>query len=269
MSSKLALQLAPATTRPPNGYTLWEGPSREDGVPIAVVVTGLVKPSQNPKTGPMAQVWVLLRDIPPAVAVKTGQDVSVCNHCSFRPTLRRALQGPTSCYVRQDAAVNQVWKSYRAGRYPKVQKSRLGKLLRGRRLRGGAYGNLGNAPLWVTLLLAQSGRHTQYEHDWVHCDPELARYAMASVGTLAEKAHANRLGWRTFRVKRPEEPPLPDERECPAQERFRQQGRWVTCYDCGACHGTGGVPGKVNIVIDDHGPGSLLLQQKINRGSRR
>ena len=46
-----------------NGMVIWQGPSLVDGKPIAVIVTGLNKPSQNSKTGDMLQSWIIRTDM--------------------------------------------------------------------------------------------------------------------------------------------------------------------------------------------------------------
>ena len=40
----------------PNGAIIYRGPSMLDGSPIVAILTGIDKPSHNPKTGPMAQL---------------------------------------------------------------------------------------------------------------------------------------------------------------------------------------------------------------------
>ena len=67
---------------------------------------------------------------------------------------------------------------------------------------------------------------------------------------------ANRLGWTTFRVKKEGEPVLPDEVVCPASE---VGGKKSSCSRCLLCQGN---RKGVNIVIDDHGPGSHPLRRK-------
>ena len=63
---------------------VYEGPSELNGAPIVAIITGLVTPSTNTKTGPMAQLWILDATTEPHVAVKTGEDESVCGDCPAR-----------------------------------------------------------------------------------------------------------------------------------------------------------------------------------------
>lgn len=258
--ARIALQCViedAAPVRPP-GFNIWEGPSRHDKAPIVCIITGFVNKSENPKTGQMLQTWVLRQDICPAEAVKTGDDASVCNNCSLRP-LNRGVddEHDKMCYVKTHFAPQQIWRSYTAGTYPTISRKLLAEKLIGRRVRLGAYGNMSNCPYWLTQLLAKhSDGHTSYDHNWAAIPQSFAQFAMASVATEKEYRHAKRLGWRTFRVKSPDDPVLPNERECPAQDKFRQEGRKVQCISCMACHGTNGKAGLVDLVIDDHGPTS-------------
>jgi hypothetical protein len=231
-----------------NGVTLWEGRGAVDSAPLVAVLTGLHTMSDNPKTGPMPQGWLLRRDIEPTTAISTGQDASVCNDCAFRPTAGVVV---TRCYVNVAFAPLAIYRAYHRGLYPRATRRELPDLLRWRRVRLGAYGNFSNAPWGLTRDVARaSAGWTLYEHNWraEHAQP-LRRYAMASVASEAEKAEANGLGWVTYRTKHPREPRLPDEVVCPAS---KEAGRRLTCDRCLLCRGTSG-PGK-NVVIDDHGP---------------
>ena len=52
-----------------NGFVAWEGPSRFDGTPIVVIITGFLVPVANPKTGDMVQAYILPADEIPREAV--------------------------------------------------------------------------------------------------------------------------------------------------------------------------------------------------------
>jgi len=60
------------------GIVAYRAPSYSDGPPIVAVLTGVGRPSRNPKTGPMVQLWIMRSDVEPHVAVKSGADASVC-----------------------------------------------------------------------------------------------------------------------------------------------------------------------------------------------
>jgi hypothetical protein len=79
-----------------------------------------------------------------------------------------------------------------------------------------------------------AGTHTGYTHQWKACDPAFARLCMASVETPAQREAAMALGYRTFRVRLPEQPVEPGEFTCPASA---EAGKRLTCEECGACGG--------------------------------
>lgn len=244
----------------PNGYVLWEGGSPHDKRPVVAIATGFVRKSKNPKTGPMIQVSLMRRDVSPDRAVMTGADKSVCNDCELRQfTVKRLseklglLPGekPPMCYVTTSQGILGAWMAYKAGTYPKLRRRAFEFAFGGRVTRLGAYGNFSNAPLWLTeKVVGASDGWTLYEHNWraEHAQP-LRRYAMASVSSEADKAQANALGWRTFRVKQAGEPALEDEVICPASA---ESGYKTDCYHCQLCCGT--ALGAKNVVINDHGP---------------
>ena len=43
----------------PNGATIYSGESQLNGKNIKAIITGISVDSQNVKTGPMAQLWIL------------------------------------------------------------------------------------------------------------------------------------------------------------------------------------------------------------------
>src|SRR5262249_9607064 len=136
----------------------------------------------------------------------------------------------------------------------------------GKVVRLGSYGNFSNAPVdLVESIVSAADGGTLYEHNWraEHAQP-LKRYAMAPASSEAAKAEADALGWRTFRVKQPTDPVLPDEVVCPAAE---EAGKKTTCFKCQLCCGT--ALGARNVVINDHGPtrqgGGQLIQLGVLR----
>jgi len=75
----------------PKGTTEeWRGESPIDGAAIVMLATGQTKPSDNTKTGPMVQTFIIRQDMKPIEAVKTGKDKSICDGCKFRPILAKA-----------------------------------------------------------------------------------------------------------------------------------------------------------------------------------
>jgi hypothetical protein len=78
-----------AWSSPANGAVVYTGPSELDGRRIVGIVTGTRRPSANPKTGPMLQLWIMRTHAAPHVAQRTGADASVCGDCKLRPFLER------------------------------------------------------------------------------------------------------------------------------------------------------------------------------------
>jgi hypothetical protein len=228
------------------GYTV-DAASTISGEPIRLVLTGFERPSENEKTGPMVQAWIIPRDVLPGRAVRTGRDRAVCGDCPRRPLLARG-SGLTPCYVRVDKAPQQVAKTARQGRYERLNPATDGHLLAGRQLRLGAWAEPTALPFDdVEPLTAWCAGWTGYTHQWRSCDQRWSQLLMASVDTPEERDEARELGWRTFRVG---SGILPGEFSCPASE---EQGHRLTCDRCLACAGKRS--GRSDVVIQPHGHG--------------
>lgn len=220
-------------------YILYDGPSMLDGKPIVAILTGIKRPSSNVKTGPMAQVWILRKDINPIEAVKTGEDFSVCGSCPLR-----GINGKQRlCYVTIHQAPNQVFKQI-----PKAKPYKKG-LLRNRPVRLGAYGDMAAVPTEVTEMIAKEALFTTgYTHQWQSCDQELQKYLMASCESPYSREQAKAAGWATFRVKSPEKGRLHGETLCPASD---EAGKKLQCFTCAKCSGNQ----AKDVVINVHGTG--------------
>lgn len=209
------------------GFVLYEGPSMLDGSPIVAIA---VTSSSNRKTGDMVQTYILRRDVAPMVALRSGQDSSICGHCPHRPILGGA------CYVRVEQGPTVVFKAYLKGNYPKGKPD-----VRGRMVRLGTYGDPMAVPaaVWRDLLIGAEG-HTGYTHQWLSGDvdeqqrAEISSLCMASADSPAEREMADSIGLRTFRVRTPDEGLMPGEFACPAAA---ESGKRKTCAQCGACNG--------------------------------
>jgi len=217
---------------------VYEGPSVLNGRPIIGIVTGLVSPSSNVKTGPMAQLWIMDATTEPHLAVKSGEDESVCGDCPARNKW---------CYVTTFQGPLSVYRTWKRGGYQQYTPA----LLDDKVLRLGAYGDPAAIPIEVIRdISGRVRRFTGYTHAWKYCDSELQLYCMASVDSISDKEQAVRSGWRTFRVCSPDSPKQRGESICPASE---EAGNKITCFDCGACDGHRRPKVKSNIVIQAHG----------------
>ena len=252
----------------PNGLVVYQGPSQIDGQPIIVIVTGLNGgKSRNPKTGDMVQTWIMLADTAPHLAVKTGEDISICDGCPQRGTIEKTLKGELKnrnriCYVIVHNAPLSVWNSWKRGIYPTATAKEASKRLKGLGLRIGSYGDPGAVPVSIWRDLVQGAAYwVGYTHRW-RALPELAPYCMASCDSMDDRAHAKLLGFRCFRVTTEDVFQAKDKREviCPSSE---EAGRKAKCDRCKACSGTSG-KAKADIVIQVHGS-----KGKINAAKRR
>jgi hypothetical protein len=248
------------------GALFYAGPSLITGDPIVGIVTGLTDGSKNPKTGPIAQTWILRADKRPMEAVRDGSDDAICGDCKLRGEGGHGRK----CYVTTHMAPYNVWK--RRATYPAVSWPELQAVIEGRMVRLGAYGDPAAIPfeVWRALLTTVSS-HIAYTHSWKICDPRLHTICMASVDSPEEAYEAWRAGWRTFRIRRAGDPLLvPDieagrkppfvngddavaEFMCPASDEANHKS---TCERCRLCRGTSSPARSVAIQI--HGKPSSL-----------
>lgn len=234
------------------GVVFYRGPSLLTGDPIVGVLTGLDGGSMNPKTGPMAQAWVIRSDMAPMDAKRQNLDDAVCGDCKLR-----GRDGKNSaCYVTPWQAPWQVYRQIGAGVYPDVSWPELQAVVEGRSVRLCAYGDPAAVPFDVwRALLATAGGWVGYTHAWKGCDARLKAIAMASVDTEDEYVSAQLRGWRTFRIRRTVTDPLFARAEfaCPASDEMDHR---TTCQRCQLCRG-GSSPAR-SVAIVAHGKPSSL-----------
>jgi hypothetical protein len=110
-----------------NTVCIYDGPSLGDGVHIVVLLSGMETPSINTKTGDMIQTYILLHDMAPDIAAETGDDVSICGSCNFRPVAVKLAasigESWIACYVDKIRGPAGAWKSWFAGRVEDVTPS--------------------------------------------------------------------------------------------------------------------------------------------------
>lgn len=217
-------------------YTIYSGPSMIDGAPIIVVATGIDAPSHNKKTGALVQTWIMRSDVPPVTSIKTGDDRSVCGDCPHRGT---------SCYVHVGHGPRSVFEAYHRGKYPEADPIEVGAH---RFIRVGSWGDPFAAPYKVwTDLLRKSAGNTGYSH-LLKRFPDAPKICQASADSAEEALQYQAQGFKTFRVKTPDEPMLPGEIYCPSE-------RGVQCITCGLCNGR-----KANVAINVHGTVGKIKQ---------
>lgn len=239
------------------GAVVWEGPSRFDRSPIAVVLTWQ---TANEKTGPMVQAWILRTDIAPADAVRTGADGAICGDCPRK--------GGHGCYVNAANAPQSVFRTF--PKYERLSLNVAAQRLAGARLRIGAYGDPAAVPasVWWTLVRHTVG-HTGYTHSPALA-PALRLLVMASCDSELEATRWQAHGWRTFRVRALDatgepEALAPGERVCPASS---EGGKRLACAWCLACDGAGSAEGArvgKSIAVVDHSGVQLSRLARLRR----
>jgi hypothetical protein len=240
----------------PTGYVIFNGKSQIDNAPIIGVV---ILKSTNAKTGNMGQLHIIREDVAPHIAVKTGQDVSVCGDCKHRAVNNGA------CYVTTFQGPLQVYKSYKKGSYPFAKDL---SIFEGMKIRFGAYGDPYALPMaLLTNLKAVVENNTSYTHQWKQGSKALKQVSMASVDSIEEQKSAVNEGWRTFRVTSDLSDIQSNEILNEGWRTFRvtsdlsdiqsneilcpNTSHNVQCIDCGLCNGN--ISKAKNIVIEVHG----------------
>ena len=229
-----------------NSYKVYDGPSLINGERIFVAVTGIKKPSNTAKTGPLAQAFILAYDEPPHEAIKSGKDAAVCGDCPLRPItmkLRRAgkikdgLEHLKPCYVKTFHAPLATWKCNKDK--PVTDPATIHDLLRAD-LREGAYGDPGAVPIEVwEALRPRPKRGNSYTHQWKRA--QLQARAMASTDTSAELREAEALGYRSFRtVPKSVFNVLGDAALDPNEIWCPNQTDGIQCIKCMRCNGKKG-----------------------------
>ena len=155
------------------------------------------------------------------------------------------------CYVKTFQAPLSVWKAYHRGSYVDATPSQAGEWLTGLLVRAGTYGDPMAVPfeIWEAMI-GHAEALTGYSHQWLTGDQRFKAFCMASADTPEEMAMAHVSGWRTFRVRKPDQPIEQGEVMCPAS---KEAGFKTNCASCKACGGLSS-KAKVSMVIIDHGP---------------
>lgn len=231
----------------PNGAILYRGPSQLDGSPIAAIATGLVRGSDNDKTGAMIQIFILA-DVPesPPVVARARGDGGICGDCPHR---YHPKTGKRTCYVTLMHGPRAVHAADQRGRYSDVVPwARID----GRSIRFGTYGDPAAVPAYVWERVARHASNwTGYTHQWRHeWARDLGAFLMASVDSEAEATEAWKDGLRTFRVRAKGAPLLTGEIDCPAY-------RGVSCKDCGLCCGNATAARSISIEVHGSGAGAF------------
>ena len=183
--------------------------------------------SANVKTGDMAQVWILNKDINPVEALKSGESKKICFDCTH------LVNG--TCYVNAGQAPLSIYKAYKAGKYIPLDMDILKAMIKWKAVRFGAYGEPVLIPLELVKFMAKHARgFTGYTHQWQNLTYlDYKDYFMASTDNESQTILAHEMGYRTFRVKGAGQANLVNEIDCP------NTATGVQCRDCTLCDGLG------------------------------
>ena len=227
-------------TTKPKGYVIDRGLSPIDGKPYVAILT---LKTTNRKTGDMAQVWILREDINPVEAVQTGEDITICGNCPHR----KQSNGKRSCYVNVGQAPNAVWKSYHRGIYGELNYLTMSQVLKGKRIRWGAYGDPSIIDSGIVLTLNKYATgHTGYTHQWREdfASP-FKGILQASCDGFNDYLDASANGWKTFTVIR-KDANINYAKQCPATV----QNSVAQCATCKLCDGA-----RTDVFVHAHGSG--------------
>jgi hypothetical protein len=239
-----------------NGFILHETKD------IVVIATGFKTRSYNEKTGPMIQVYTLVKAVDPITASRTGADEAICFNCRHRGTqnLGTGKVDGRTCFVNLLRGPLGVWKAFQAGKYPKLELERAAQVFAGEQVRFGSYGETCLIPRrWFEAICGVASGWTGYTHQWVLSRHGwLKEYVMASCDTSAEMESALKLGWRVYRVAEKGARVRGEwdgrvEVNCPGSE---EAGKRTQCVGCGLCRGTSAGAGVKSIFNEVHGAGA-------------
>jgi len=247
------------------GFVLYRGPSEIDGQPIVCIATGLMTGGSNKKTGAMVQVYILRADMNPLKAVHTGNDHAICGTCPHRgriitdPKTGERRNVERSCYVTLMHGPRVVYDGFQRGIYPDVTPGKARKLLAGRHVRLGSYGDPAAVPMSVwEASLDRVNELSGYTHMWRKY-PLMSAFCMASCDSEADREEAKALGFRTFRVRGKDDPKLKGEGLCPASAELGKQVQCAQCMLCGGARSNA----KADITIIAHGSGKGHFERQL------
>ncbi len=232
--------------RKSTGIVIHRGIAPGTGLPYVVIATWR---SMNEKTGDVMTVWIVRDDVNPVAAKQEGGVHATCFDCPLH------LFG--GCYVEVQHAPLAIWRCYKNGGYEEYDSAKHDRLIKGRFVRWGGYGE----PVLVPLELVRKWScelavgWTGYTHQWRRREYQCYRsYFMASVHSITQRDMAWSMGWRTFRdcESLDKEPMTRGEFHCPASN---EAGHRLTCRECGACDGANrpiGHTQHASVVIQRH-----------------
>jgi len=238
-------------SKKPLGIIVYKGPSQLDGKQIIAVATGIGRKTKNEKIGDSIPIWIIRPDINPYLAAKIGEDFSYCGDCKHRHF--------GSCYVILHHGPVGIFHGYHNDSYEYLNDENI-KYLFNRNIRLGAYGDPTAVPIEVWDRITNMANSViGYTHQWKNPKfAEYKKYCMASVDYDKEFTQAQKLHWKTFRVRMDDETLYDNEFICPAS---KENGKKSNCSKCKACSGISSTV-KKNPCIIAHGGGAQAYKVK-------
>ena len=222
------------------GTIIYQGQSLIDNKDIVVV---FLPKRKNKKTGNMCQVYILVLDIDPRLASKTGADYSICGDCKHRgtptndPNRKQAIN--RTCYVKLYQGVLATYRAFKKGNYSVINNHNdIQSLGENQVIRLGTYGDPSAVPSYIwDSLLSKAKKHTGYTHQSKIASADVrADQCMMSADSYEESKQFWSKGFRTFRVlQKNEELDAKHEVLCPAS---KEAGKRTTCENCVLCSGS-------------------------------
>ena len=194
--------------------------------------------STNRKFGAAIQLWIVPRSKTVTDSRRDKSDAKIQGKgCK--------LASNKGCYVGSyyvDATQRAHW---RRDETPATV-AQIIKLVSGKFVRFGAYGNPSLIPLRIMrLIVKHASGYAGYFHDWHLMTPAKAtnygKYLMASCEP-DNRADAQKLGLRTFTTRNATDPIPGNDIDCPSS-------RGVQCSDCQLCSGTSKKARSISIPI--------------------
>lgn len=220
-----------------NSTVLYDGPSMFDGA--TPIIAAYTEHSENRKTGPVGQVTIILRDVAPTTAIRSGQDSAICGGCIFA--------GGNGCYVIPAFAPAAIYRAYHSGNINQFNHDAIKRMVDCQPTRIGSYGDPLAIPLDVLKIAIGKAGHTGYTSSWQDARAlEYKDYLMASVHTLSDHNRAVALGFRTYFTAIDGTDPAsigltlcPASNEAKTQRELAGKPKHITCADCLLCDGSG------------------------------
>ena len=214
------------------GFTFYRGPSLLDDSPVRLVGTCFARPSNNEKTGDMAQFYILPDDQPPATKESRSGSCGPCPIIS-------------ACYVKWHQGPRRVWETD----YPDYIESEHSQVLQWKPHRYGAAGDPAGIPghVWKGIRRHAKRGHTGYTQYWRKGKFwRLREFLMASCHTEEEMHAATAKGWSPYLATAQ---PIPGVRTCP----YEATGGALRCAFCLLCDGKHGA-----VRITQHGGAAAI-----------